>query len=384
MKKIAIILAMIAGVFTVQAQTVQFTMTKTSATTLQVYFRTTAAIGPVATGISNVTFVLQISQGFANPDALWGISSNSTYLGSVSHTTTTSTANGNMWNTLISYTSNPNIAGTTFAANTDYLLATITTPAGVLPTDVTMTDWGNNQINNSGGAPLWATSLAIDGVDRTNDAAVFYQSASSNAPTNSGAATTQSTLTLSVAPLGLSLLDFNGALSNKTVFLKWQTANEKNTSYFDVLRSEDGREWNTVGKVAAAGTKSTTSSYGLNDDVRAVNSSSIYYRLRMVDIDGSYTYSNTLVFYPGKDNSDFVKVYPTAVSKGEDVTIAFSDSYVAGQVAVFNSVGQLITKLNAENNSKITIGTADLATGIYYVKLISQQSAADVAKFVIH
>lgn len=384
MKKVAIVLALLAGAFTGGAQTAQFTMAKISPTTLQVYFRTTAAIGPVTTGISNVTFVLQIPQTFPNPDALWGVTSNTSYLGSAAHQTTTSTANGNMWNTEFSYTSNPNIAGTSFAANTDYLLATITLPSGVAPTDVIMTDWGNNQINNTGGAPLWATSIAIDGLDRTNDASLFYQSPSSLAPVNSGAVTAQSTLAINPAPLGLTLLGFDGTLSNKTVFLKWQTANEKNTSFFDVLRSTDAREWNTVGKVAAAGTKATTSNYGLNDDIRSVNSSNIYYRLRMVDIDGSYSYSNTLVFYPGDENNNFVKVYPTAVSKGEDVTVAFSGSYVAGQVAIFNSVGQLISKSNMENNGKITIGTTDLAPGIYFVKLVSPQSNTDIARFIVH
>ncbi|PZF73442.1 T9SS type A sorting domain-containing protein [Taibaiella soli] len=384
MKKVAIVLALLAGAFTGGAQTAQFTMAKISPTTLQVFFRTTAAIGPVTTGISNVTFVLQIPQTFPNPDALWGAASNSTYLGSAAHQTVTSTANGNMWNTEFSYTSNPNISGTTFAANTDYLLATITLPSGVAPTDVLMTDWGNNQINNNTGAPLWATSIAIDGVDRTNNAAVFYQSASSLAPVNSGNVALQSTIAINPAPLGLTLLNFSGTLSNKTVFLKWQSANEKNTSYFDVLRSEDAREWNSVGKVAAAGTKTTTSDYALNDDIRSVISNSIYYRLRMVDLDGSYTYSNTLTFYPGKDNNDFVKVYPTAVSKGEDVTVAFSDSYIAGQVAVFNSVGQLITKSNVDNSGKITIGTTDLAAGMYFVKLMSAQSNTDIARFIIH
>jgi len=191
-------------------------------------------------------------------------------------------------------------------------------------------------------------------------------------------------LAINPAPLGLTLLGFDGTLSNKTVFLKWQTANEKNTSYFDVQRSTDAREWSPVGKVAAAGTKTTTSNYGLNDDIRAVNSDNMYYRLRMVDMDGSYSYSNTLVFYPGSENTSFVKVYPTAVSKGEDVTVVFSDSYVAGQVAVFNSVGQLISKSNIASSGKMTIGTTDLATGVYFVKLISASSSTDIARFIIH
>lgn len=382
MKKIIFILSLIAFAFTGQAQNVQFSLHKVSNTSVALYFKSNVAIGPVTTGISNLTFVLQLPQTFANPDALYTATPNSTYLGTGTHQTVTSTANGSMWNTLFSYTSNPNIAGTTFAAGTEYLLVTIDLPATVTASDIILTDWGNNQINNNTGAPLFATSLAIDGVDRTNDAAIFYQSTSSNPPVNSGTATLQSTAAIPVVPLGLKLLNFEGSLINKNVFLKWVTTNEVNTNRFDIERSADARSWAKVGQKNASGNTAINVNYDYTDDVNGL-AGTIYYRLKMLDNDESYAYSNILTFNLGKENDSYVKVYPTVVVKGENVNISFSQNYITGNIVVLNSVGQVVKREQLPDSKSLSIGTGDLAMGTYFVKLVNAHAYTDLAKFIV-
>ena len=92
--------------------------------------------------------------------------------------------------------------------------------------------------------------------------------------------------------LPLSLISFTVAKQNNTAQLSWQTANEVNTSYFDIQRSTNGIDFTTVGKITAKGNSSTNNNYSFADDVSASVSGKLYYRLTIVDKDGAFSYSS--------------------------------------------------------------------------------------------
>jgi trimeric autotransporter adhesin len=98
--------------------------------------------------------------------------------------------------------------------------------------------------------------------------------------------------------LPLDLLSFTGHLqNNNSVLLNWKTENEINTSHFVIERSADGIRYNTIGNVTAKGRNNTGGSFNYEStDNDAINQSSqrLYYRLKMVDIDGSFKYSNII------------------------------------------------------------------------------------------
>ena len=98
------------------------------------------------------------------------------------------------------------------------------------------------------------------------------------------------------ATLPLDLLSFTGNLqNNNTVLLNWKTENEINTSHFVIERSTDGIRYSGIGNVTANGRNNAGGSFNYSfTDNDAVNQSSqrLYYRLKMVDIDGSLKYSN--------------------------------------------------------------------------------------------
>jgi Domain of unknown function (DUF4082) len=77
-----------------------------------------------------------------------------------------------------------------------------------------------------------------------------------------------------------------------SIKVSWATAQEQNSSYYDIERSSDGAGWAKIGSVKAKGYASTTSNYSFNDNapLDAVG----YYRLKMVDLDGKFTYSKTV------------------------------------------------------------------------------------------
>jgi hypothetical protein len=91
--------------------------------------------------------------------------------------------------------------------------------------------------------------------------------------------------------LPLELLDFRGKLENKAALLSWTTAQEKDVLGFEIERSIDQKSFEKIGFVAAKNQVSTQS-YSFNDI--ALKQMIQYYRLKINDLDGSFTYSKVI------------------------------------------------------------------------------------------
>ena len=144
--------------------------------------------------------------------------------------------------------------------------------------------------------------------------------------------------------LPLDLLSFTGQLqNNNSVLLNWKTENEINTSHFVVERSADGIRFNGIGNVTANGRNNTSGSFNYSfTDNDAINQSSqrLYYRLKMVDIDGNFKYSSIVsVSFPivtGK-----LSIAPNPVLTEMKVTIA-SEADGRVQWKLTDNVGRVI------------------------------------------
>lgn len=85
-------------------------------------------------------------------------------------------------------------------------------------------------------------------------------------------------------PLPVELLSFTAECGQETILLKWQTASEFNSAYFEIQKSLDGITWNTIGNQTAAGNSTELLSYSFEDASKSANT--YYYRLNQVDNDG--------------------------------------------------------------------------------------------------
>ena len=90
--------------------------------------------------------------------------------------------------------------------------------------------------------------------------------------------------------LPVSLLDFKAILQNKSVLLQWKIATQKNLARFVIERSPDGNRFLPINNVAVTGGGSYSRDYSILDGqpLKGIN----FYRLKMVDADGKFTYSN--------------------------------------------------------------------------------------------
>ena len=92
--------------------------------------------------------------------------------------------------------------------------------------------------------------------------------------------------------LPVTLITFNGNLNNNDIRLNWKTSVEQNSKYFSIEKSQDGTNFSAIGQVTAKGINSSVNNYDFTD--KQVNDFN-YYRLKMVDVDGRFTYSSTIL-----------------------------------------------------------------------------------------
>jgi len=178
------------------------------------------------------------------------------------------------------------------------------------------------------------------------------------------------------AILPLDLLSFTGHLQNdNSVMLSWKTENEINTSHFVIERSIDGNRFITLGNVAAQGGRNNTgTSFNYSSmDNDAVNQSAqrLFYRLKMVDIDGTYKYSNivsvVMPFITGQltvSPNPAVNVVKVSVASPEDGRVQWKLIDNVGRVMM---KGTENVKKGAGNN--FTINMTRLSAGIYYLSV---------------
>lgn len=173
-----------------------------------------------------------------------------------------------------------------------------------------------------------------------------------------------------ITTLPLDLITFSGLLqSDNTVLLKWKTENEINTSHFEVQRSVDGRHFTNIGNVTA---RNLASDNYFHNDVEAANQQStiLYYRLKIMDNDGSYKYSNIITISLNTVTS-IVKVSPNPTRGIVTVSCMSSINDKAKWQLIDNSgrvVLQNTTQLKTGNNNW-TIDISGVTAGTYYLTI---------------
>ena len=170
--------------------------------------------------------------------------------------------------------------------------------------------------------------------------------------------------------LPLNLIRFAYTKNGNNILLSWSTTTEVNTSYFDVERSADARNFAPIGKVTAKNT-SNQNDYLFND-ARPLNGVN-YYRLKMVDQDGKFKYSPYITTANNK-NVDYA-IFPNPVQNNIFLTIN-SKIQTAMTVTVADMQGRAVLRTVFNVNEGVTtkdIPAASLAKGTYFVKLESTE-----------
>lgn len=163
-------------------------------------------------------------------------------------------------------------------------------------------------------------------------------------------------------PLPVELVRFEAVRQATGVNVTWATATEKSSDYFDVQRSLDGREFATVATATAGGNTTQPTAYAALDKTAPL--ARLYYRLRQVDLDGTFAYS-PVVTVAGSGASVELVLYPNPATDRLTATLPASEGRT---YRVLNSVGQVLAHGSAALADPV-VDVRSLPAGTYFLEL---------------
>ncbi|HEY6437173.1 MAG TPA: T9SS type A sorting domain-containing protein, partial [Ignavibacteriaceae bacterium] len=181
----------------------------------------------------------------------------------------------------------------------------------------------------------------------------------------------------------VELISFNATQYGNDVILEWQTASETNNSGFEIEKTspipspyqggsgEAGRGWDMIGFVPGYGTTTERHHYSFNDE--NVSSGLNQYRLKQIDFDGTFSYSNTVQVeiiapsefqlyqnYPNPFNPSTLISYQIPISS--NVTLKIYDA-LGKEVAILVNENKPAGTYDVEFNASI------LPSGVYFYQI---------------
>lgn len=169
--------------------------------------------------------------------------------------------------------------------------------------------------------------------------------------------------------LPVQLLYLDAECGEKGIMISWATASEVNNKHFDILRSDDGIHYTSVGQVNGTGNTNSKVAYSYSDE-SVLPGIVYYYRLRQVDFSGSpatHDFTANSALSCGTSNIEVI-VFPNPADKA--ITINFGIASKA-DIELYNAEGQLVYFFESGNKSltEYHIPTGHFANGIYMLKL---------------
>jgi hypothetical protein len=177
-----------------------------------------------------------------------------------------------------------------------------------------------------------------------------------------------------INPLPLNLLTFDATRQVKKVLLQWTTENELNTDKFEVERSADGIQYSSIGTVRAFN-NNLKNNYSFTDILPLTGLN--FYRLRMVDKDGSFRNSPVRKIY--FDNKvDDILVYPNPVVHDR---LFITTSSNCNTAVIFNAAGAMMRSFALKGTGN-TLDLHGIVKGVYQLKVFTE-NATHTQKIII-
>ncbi len=182
--------------------------------------------------------------------------------------------------------------------------------------------------------------------------------------------------------LPLELVAFKGTQEGCDHKLEWSTSTEIDVRHFEIQYSRDGENYEAIGKVDAIGNSVTLQNYSF---INTVSARTNYYRLKMVDLDGSFEFSDVIILQSEcAEIGIYFDLYPNPVST-EKLYIQFN-SELAGssQLQILDALGRVVISTNVkveEGFNRKSINVEQLAAGNYFLYFSFENGLKTTKKF---
>jgi hypothetical protein len=183
--------------------------------------------------------------------------------------------------------------------------------------------------------------------------------------------TSSAQLSSIVLPVGFSGLD--ATTVNNSISLKWAVGTENNVTGYEIQKSIDGHEYSNIGFVNATG----QSSYSFVD---TRTSTTAYYRIKSVDVNGRYTYSPIATVKEGKSMIQ-LKAFPSPFTK--NVSVQHATAGAGSLITISSEDGRLIKSIApiiGTQQTQIDLSTAK--AGLYLIRFNNNNGTTETLKVV--
>jgi serine protease AprX len=182
-------------------------------------------------------------------------------------------------------------------------------------------------------------------------------------------------------PIPVELVSFSAEYQTDYVFLKWVTATEKNNMGFEIQRSTQGEEWLKIGFVPGAGTSTEINNYSFVDHLPLTSTAG--YRLKQLDYDGQFNYSN-IVYVEPFNVTEFILTqnYPNPFNPVTKIKFAVpqSASGTSIQLKVYDILGKevalLLNEPKVSGEYEVEFDGSSLSGGVYFYSLTAGSYSA--------
>jgi hypothetical protein len=177
--------------------------------------------------------------------------------------------------------------------------------------------------------------------------------------------------------LPIELVSFTLKCNDYSTQLTWITASEINNDYFEVQRSLDALLWEKISKIDGAGNSNKMLSYRFTDEK---HNKRTYYRLKQVDFDGKFEYSEILANECYNNQTEAIEIYPNPTNDFVNIKIENWDSGTL-KLEIFDMMGRLVLSKELFVNNGTTNDRIDISKfnpGVYHIRFSDKNTTINL------
>jgi hypothetical protein len=269
---------------------------------------------------------------------------------------------GSTGDQLIAYTgtaADPTYIAAIIWGNDGWLTGPSTSYAPGTPSDIELGGLDNYYFNGS-----------VDGDASATRTAVMKTTDWTGSNSNIGFVDLTSNIGNSAMPVELTF--FTGTLNGKNVELRWRTETEVNNYGFEIECAQKNMEWKKIGFVEGLGNSNSPKNYNYMDLVN-VSSGNLYYRLKQIDNDGTYEYSDIVsVLISVPNEYRLSQNYPNPFNPVTRIEINIPQTQLVS-LKVYNILGEFVSEIINEvkeaGKYSVVFNASGLPSGIYVYRL---------------
>lgn len=177
---------------------------------------------------------------------------------------------------------------------------------------------------------------------------------------------------IDLVALPVTWSDFGIRNKDCNLELFWTTAQEINNEKYEIQRSTSGSSFSTIATIFGSGNSLYSMNY-IYEDESVRKGEEYYYRLKQIDYDGKFDYSDIVSQKVDCNNADeSLAVYPTLISDGNRINIQSNEISRVIDILVVNANGKEVyqrTNVSFQDNDIFFIDSSNMSPGIYFISL---------------